>query len=87
MTEIKTETEIRIEPGTGGQWQDAPKAYGPHKALYNCFRHWPGMGIFDHIVSGLTAQDCGEFEERLKAVLARHIGRIRGGLNTRLHAV
>ena len=56
-TEIKIKTEIRIKPGTGGQWQDVPKAYGPHKTLYNHFRHWTRMGIFDHIVSGLAAQD------------------------------
>ena len=42
---------------TGWQWQDAPKAYGPHKTLYNRFRHWIGMGVFDKIFSDPAAQD------------------------------
>ena len=34
---------------TGWQWQDAPKAYDPHKTLYNRFRRWIGMGVSDRI--------------------------------------
>ena len=39
----------------GLQWKDAPKAYGPHKTLYNRFRRWTELGVFDKIFSHLTA--------------------------------
>ena len=28
----------------GLQWKDAPKAYGPHKTLYNRFMRWSRLG-------------------------------------------
>ena len=31
----------------GLQWKDAPKAYGPHKTLYNRFRRWTELGVFE----------------------------------------
>src|SRR5210317_686567 len=41
----------------GLQWKDAPKAYGPHKTLYNRFRHWTELGVFDRIFSHLAASE------------------------------
>lgn len=41
----------------GLQWKDAPEAYGPHKTLYNRFRRWTELGVFDKIFSHLTAAD------------------------------
>lgn len=41
----------------GLQWKDAPKAYGPHKTLYNRFRRWTELGVFDSIFSHLAASD------------------------------
>lgn len=41
----------------GLQWKDAPKAYGPHKTLYNRFRRWTELGVFDSIFSNLVAGD------------------------------
>ena len=41
----------------GLQWKDAPRGYGPHKTLYNRFRRWAEMGIFDRIFSHLAAED------------------------------
>lgn len=41
----------------GLQWKDAPRGYGPHKTLYNRFRRWTEMGIFDRIFSHLAAED------------------------------
>ena len=40
----------------GLQWKDAPKAYGPHKTLYNCFIRWSRLGVFDRIFVALTEQ-------------------------------
>lgn len=41
----------------GLQWKDAPKAYGPHKTLYNRFRRWTELGVFDRIFIHLSAED------------------------------
>ena len=41
----------------GLRWRDAPSDYGPHKTLYNRFRRWTEMGVFDRIFSHLTAED------------------------------
>lgn len=41
----------------GLQWKDAPKAYGPHKTLYNRFRRWTELGVFDRIFSYLAASE------------------------------
>lgn len=38
----------------GLQWKDAPKAYGPHKTLYNRFIRWSRLGVFDRIFVALT---------------------------------
>ncbi len=37
----------------GLQWKDAPKAYGPHKTLYNRFMRWSRLGVFDKIFIAL----------------------------------
>jgi len=46
----------------GLQWKDAPKAYGPHKTLYNRFVRWSRAGIFNKIFHELSrqhgARDC-----------------------------
>lgn len=41
----------------GLQWKDAPEAYGPHKTLYNRFRGWTELGVFDRIFCHLAAGD------------------------------
>ncbi|WP_252349008.1 transposase [Gluconobacter cerevisiae] len=40
----------------GLQWKDAPKAYGPHKTLYNRFIRWSRLGVFNRIFVALTEQ-------------------------------
>ena len=40
----------------GLQWKEAPKAYGPHKTLYNRFIRWSRLGVFDRIFSSLAAE-------------------------------
>ena len=40
----------------GLQWKDAPRAYGPHKTLYNRFVRWSRKGIFAHIFAALAAE-------------------------------
>ena len=41
----------------GLQWRDAPSEYGPHKTLYNRFKRWSEMGVFDKIFLALSSQD------------------------------
>lgn len=36
--------------------KDAPKAYGPHKTLYNRFIRWSCLGVFDRIFVAPTEQ-------------------------------
>ncbi len=38
----------------GLQWKDAPKAYGPHKTLYDRFMRWSCIGVFDRIFVALA---------------------------------
>lgn len=38
------------------QWKDAPKAYGPHKTLYNRFVRWSLLGVFDRIFVALATE-------------------------------
>ncbi|OUI97608.1 transposase [Acetobacter sp. DsW_54] len=40
----------------GLQWKGAPKAYGPHKTLYNRFIRWSRLGVFDRILVALIEQ-------------------------------
>lgn len=40
----------------GLQWKDAPKAYGPHKTLYNRFVRWSLLGVFDRIFTSLARE-------------------------------
>jgi putative transposase len=45
----------------GLRWRDAPRAYGPHKTIYNRFVRWSGLGVFNRIFSAL-AGEAGEPE-------------------------
>ena len=40
----------------GLPWKDAPKAYGPHKTLYNRFMRWSQMGVFNRIGRALAGE-------------------------------
>ncbi|MFT8655142.1 MAG: IS5 family transposase [Acetobacter papayae] len=87
----------------GLQWKDAPKVYGPHKTLYNRFIRWSSLGVFDRIFVALTEQagrskrlmiDATHLKAHRtaasllkKGLFPRHIGRTKGGLNSKLHAV
>ncbi len=40
----------------GLRWRDAPREYGPHKTLYNCWKRWSDMGVFARIMTGFAAE-------------------------------
>src|SRR6185437_1804406 len=86
----------------GPRWRDAPRAYGPHKTIYNRFVRWSQMGVFDKIFAELARK--GGKPERImidathlkahrtaaslfKGPVPRRTGRKKGGLNSKLHAV
>ena len=87
----------------GLQWRDAPREYGPHKTLYNRFIRWSRMGVFDKIFlnpcqTGRCSRAITDRRHPSKSPshggkpakkrdVPRAIGRTKGGLNTKLHAV
>ncbi|NIA69660.1 IS5 family transposase [Pelagibius litoralis] len=87
----------------GLRWRDAPEVYGAHKTLYNRFVRWSRMGMFRRIFESLVSEgmqpeqlmiDATHLKaHRTAASLAekggspRRIGRTKGGLNSKLHAV
>ncbi len=38
----------------GLRWRDAPRAYGPHKTIYNRFIRWSRLGVFNKIFAELA---------------------------------
>ena len=87
----------------GLRWRDAPKDFGPHKTIYNRLIRWSGLGVFSRIFAGLAAKggkarpaddrrDASEgvpdgCQPLKKGPVPRRIGRTKGSLNSRLHAV
>ena len=86
----------------GLQGKDAPRGYGPHKTLYNRFQQWTQLGVFDNLqpfgsfwrTTRYADNRCNPLKgsphrvEPLKrGILPHHIGRTKGGLNIKLHAV
>ena len=87
----------------GLRWCDAPKEYGPSKTLYNRWKRWSDMGVFARIMTGLAAEapdyktisiDATYRKAhrtvsglRLKGGHGRLVGRTKGGMNTKPHAV
>ena len=87
----------------GLRWRDAPAAYGLHKTLYNRWKCWSDKGIFARMMKGLAAEHGEEQTVMIDATYlkahrtatsmaakkggGRLIGRIKGGMNTKLHAI
>ena len=51
----------------GLRWRDAPKAYGPHKTLYN---RWSDKGVFARMMAGLAAEHC---EKKTVMIVATYL--------------
>jgi transposase len=87
----------------GLPWKDAPCEYGPPKTLYNRFVRWSRMGVFNRIFAALAGKagtperlmiDATHLKAHRTAAslhkkgdVSRCIGRTKGGLNSKLHAV
>ncbi len=86
----------------GLRWRDAPREYGPYKMIYNRFVRWSRMGVFNKIFAAVVAKgpkpdqlmiDATHLKAHrtaaslLKKGSSRCIGRIKGGLDSKLHAI
>ncbi|MGD9811705.1 MAG: IS5 family transposase [Sphingomonadaceae bacterium] len=87
----------------GLRWRDAPADYGPPKTIYNRFIRWSRLGVFNKIFAALSAKggkpdqlmiDATHLKAHRtaasllkKGLFPRRIGRTKGGLNSKLHAV
>jgi len=86
----------------GLRWRDAPREYGAHKTIYNRFIRWSRLGVFNKIFAALARKggkperimiDATHLKAHrtaaslLKGPVPRRIGRTKGGLNSKLHAV
>ena len=40
----------------GLRWRDTPRAYGPHKTIYNRFVRWSRLGVFNKIFAELAGK-------------------------------
>ena len=87
----------------GLRWRDAPPEYGPHKTIYNRFIRWSRLGVFNKSFAALAHKggkpervmiDATHLKAHRTAAsllkkgpVPRRIGRTKGSLNSKLHAV
>ena len=88
---------------SGLMWRDAPAEYGPPKTLYNRFVRWSAAGGVQPYFFGAGRRERGDGrgddrrhpsegapdgrQSAQKGALSRCLGRSRGGLTSKLHAV
>ena len=85
---------------SGAPWRDLPEGYGPHTICYNRFVRWRRAGVWDRIMDALAAAHDAAVQMIDTSVVRvhqhgsciagskeQHIGRSRGGLTSKIHAV
>ncbi|WP_244877954.1 IS5 family transposase [Croceibacterium atlanticum] len=86
---------------TGSPWADIPERYGPYTTCYNRFVRWRKAGVWDRLLSSVSAAFDGELvmidsssirvhqhgATPKKGAPNRCMGRSRGGLTTKIHAL
>lgn len=85
---------------SGAPWRDLPENYGPHTTCYNRFVRWRHAGIWDQIMDALAATHDAAVQMIDTSIVrvhqhgacvagnkVRHMGRSRGGLTGKIHAV
>lgn len=86
---------------SGAPWREIPERYGPYTTCYSRFRRWMRAGIWDGLMDALTNPShdgvtmIGGASVRVHHLAAtlkadhqdRCLGRSRGGLTTKIHAV
>jgi transposase len=85
---------------SGAPWRDLPEVCGPHTTCYNRFVRWRRAGVWDRIMDELAAAHDTAVQMIDTSVVRVHqhgaciadnreqnMGRSRGGLTTKIHAV
>jgi transposase len=84
---------------SGAPWRDLPETFGPYTTCYNRFVRWGRAGVWDQIMDALAAMH--DAVQMIDTSIVRvhqhgaciagnnqqHMGRSRGGLTTKIHAV
>jgi transposase len=85
---------------SGAPWRDLPENFGPYTTCYNRFVRWRRAGVWDQLMNALTAGYDAAVQMIDTSVMRVHqhgaciaanseqlMGRSRGGLTTKIHAV
>ena len=85
---------------SGGPWRDLPGAFGPYTTCYNRFVRWRREGVWSRIMDALAAAHDAAVQMIDTSIVRVHqhgacikrnqrqlMGRSRGGLTSRIHAV
>ena len=78
---------------SGAPWRDLPETYGPCTTCYNRFVRWRLAGGWDRIMEALTVlmmrgpDDRYVYRARAPTWGLQNMGRSRGGLTSKVHAV
>jgi len=86
---------------SGAPWRDLPERYGPRTTCYNRFVRWRKAGVWDRMMDAITAAHDGDIQMIDSTSVRAHqqaatakkgdrdhcLGRSRGGLTTKIHAV
>jgi transposase len=85
---------------SGAPWRDLPDGCGPHTTCYNRFVRWRRAGVWDRIMDALAAAHDAAVQMIDTSIIrvhqqgaciannsGQHIGRSRGGLTSKIHAV
>ena len=85
---------------SGAPWRDLPETFGPYTTCYNRFVRWGRAGVWDQIMDALAETHDAAVQmidtsivrvhqhgACIAANSQQHMGRSRGGLTTKIHAV
>ncbi|MGE0769972.1 MAG: IS5 family transposase [Hyphomicrobiaceae bacterium] len=86
---------------SGSPWADIPERYGPYTTCYNRFVRWRKAGIWDKLLVAVSEAYDGKIQMIDSSVVRVHqhaangkksgrsrcMGRSRGGLTTKIHAL
>lgn len=85
---------------SGAPWRDLPDCYGPYTTCYNRFNRWRKAGIWDDILAAITDRRDADVQMLDTTIVRVHqhgscgkktpasdVGRSRGGLTTKIHAL
>src|SRR5882757_6259406 len=85
---------------SGAPWRDLPEAFGPYTTCYNRFVRWRWAGVWSRIIDSLAAAHDAAVQMIDTSIVRVHqhgacikknqrqlMGRSRGGLTSKIHAV